>query len=48
MTLTKDEAESLLEFIEIHFIDSLHDDHADNMEYVYNICSIWRKCKDEQ
>lgn len=48
MTITKDEAESLLDFIECYFIDTLKDNDVDNMKYVYNICSIWRKCKDEQ
>lgn len=45
MQITKDEAESLLDFIELDFIEGVRHDDCDNIEYVANICSIWRKAK---
>lgn len=45
MQITKDEAESLLDFIELDFIEGVRHDGCDNMEYIANICSIWRKAK---
>lgn len=44
--ITRVQAESLLDFIEYEFIDSIrHADDCDNMEYVANICDVWRACK---
>lgn len=44
MDLTKDEIESLLIFIELMFIPSVRSDaDCDNMQYIANICSAWRK-----
>lgn len=45
MQITKDEAVSLLDFIEVDFIESISRGECDNMEYVTNICSIWCKAK---
>lgn len=43
--ITKAEAESLLDFIEIAFIEDVRNGECDNMEYVANICSVWAKAK---
>jgi hypothetical protein len=46
--ITDDEAESLLDFIELHFIDSIRDDpDADSMIYIANIGSVYKKLCDE-
>ncbi len=43
--LTKGEAESLLEFIELNLIESIRADaDCDNIVYVENLIKIWRKC----
>lgn len=48
--ITQSQAESLLDFIEVHFLSSLRNDvDIDNMQYVANICDIWKmlneRCK---
>lgn len=48
--ITQSQAESLLDFIEVHFLSSLRTDvDIDNMQYVVNICDIWKmlneRCK---
>ena len=48
--ITQSQAESLLDFIEVPFLSSLRSDvDIDNMQYVANICDIWRmlneRCK---
>ena len=44
--ITRDQAESLLDFIEREFIDTIRNDEGcDNMEYVANVCDVWRACK---
>lgn len=45
--LTKDEGKSLADFIEIYFIGIIHDDpDVDNLEWVCDICSAYRKLKE--
>ena len=43
--LTKDEAESLLDYLEINLIQNIKDNpDVDSMVWLDNIMSIWRKC----
>ena len=45
--LTEDERISLAEFIEVYFIDSIHNDpDVDNLKWVCDICSAYRKLKE--
>lgn len=47
--LTQDEAEALLDWLEIHFIDDIRkDDNVDSMEWLHNMMVIWRKCSDAE
>ena len=47
ITITKDEAESLLDWLEIHLIDDIRDDtDCDSMEWLSNMMSIYNKCKE--
>lgn len=44
--ITIDEAESLLDFIELNFINSIREDpDCDSMEYVANVGSIYKKLR---
>lgn len=44
--ITKEEAESLLDFIEVSFFDTIrNDEDVDNLEWVINIMSVYQKCK---
>lgn len=44
--ITRDQAESLLDFIEYEFIDSIRNDEGcDNMGYVAHVCEVWSACK---
>lgn len=44
--LTRDECESLLDWLEIHLIDDIRgDDDIDSMEWLSNMMSIYNKCK---
>lgn len=46
-SISYDEAISLADFIQFSFIKSIKDDmDVDNMEYIANICSVYRKCQD--
>lgn len=46
LNLTESAAESLLEFIELEFIPSLHrDSEWDNMDYLVNMCDIYKELK---
>lgn len=43
--LTESEAASLLDYLELHFIQNVRDDtDVDSMLWMDNIMSIWRKC----
>lgn len=44
--LTKEEAESLVNFINNHFIDSIENGYND-MNYISNIASIWKQIAPE-
>ena len=47
INITRDQAISLLDFIEFNFINSIRDDpDCDSMEYVCNICEIYKKIKE--
>lgn len=48
VTLTRDEAESLHDFIECGFIEFIKaaGDEIDNMKWLYHIANIWKKCDD--
>ena len=44
--LTNEEAESLLDWLELHFIDTVRTDtDVDSMEWLRNMTRIWEKCK---
>lgn len=44
--ITKEEAESLIDLIEVTFFDMIRNDtEIDNMEWIVNIISIYQKCK---
>ena len=41
--ITKGQIESLIEFIDLNFLPSIrNDEDIDNMDYIYNICDIYR------
>lgn len=41
--ITKEQIESLIDFINLHFIPSIRNDvNIDNMDYICNICDIYR------
>ena len=45
--ITKDEAESLVDFIEVNIFDQIKNDpDTDNMVWLYNVCAVWKKCKE--
>lgn len=45
--LTEDQCVSLMDFIELEFIQSLRNDpDADNLQYVINICDIYKAVKE--
>lgn len=48
IALTREEAESLHDFIECGFIEFIKEagDEIDNMKWLYHICNIWKKCDD--
>lgn len=44
LKLTKAEEDSLKDYIEYYFIESIrHDEEVDSLLYVYNILNIYRK-----
>lgn len=46
VSITRDEAESLVDWIEIDFIDDIrNNEDCDSLEYIENILRIYRKCK---
>ena len=46
VNITNAEAESLLDWLEIHLIDDIREDtDADSMEWLSNMISIYNKCK---
>ena len=45
ITITSDEADSLKEFIEMNFFDSIRNDpDVDNLIWAKNILSVYEKC----
>lgn len=47
VSITRDEAESLADWIETDFIDDLRNNEDGNsLEFIENILRIYRKCKD--
>lgn len=45
--ITNDEASSLRDFIEYTLLDLIRNDtDVDDMDYVYNIVNIWKRCED--
>lgn len=47
IVITGDEAESLLDWLEIHLIDDIrNDEDVDSVEWLANMMSIWKKCKE--
>lgn len=47
ITITMDEAESLLDYLEINLIQNIRDDtDVDSMEWLCNMVSIYMKCKE--
>lgn len=46
ISITKSQAENLLEFIDIYFINSMRDDEeVDNMSYLCDMCDVYKKLK---
>ena len=46
LDITKSQAKSLIEFIEIEFLNSLRNDvDIDNMQYVVNVCDVYKELK---
>ena len=46
VNISLDEAESLLDWLEIHLIDDIRGDaDVDSMEWLSNMMSIYNKCK---
>ena len=46
LTLTPDQAENLADFIDIHFLSEIRENEdIDNLEYVCDMCEIYRKLK---
>lgn len=46
LVLTFSQAENLVEFFELHFIDSIrNDEELDNMNYLTDMCDIYKKLK---
>ena len=44
--ITKDEAESLMDFIEINIFDIIRNDpDIDSIEWLKNIMAVYQKCK---
>lgn len=44
--ITKDEAESLVDFIETNIFDNIRsDEDVDSIEWLCNIMSVYKKCK---
>ena len=45
--ITKEEAESLLDFIGLNFFDAIREDEdIDNLEWAMNIMLVYKKCKE--
>lgn len=45
--ITKEEAESLLDFIEVSFYEVIRNDvDIDNINWAVNIMSLYQKCKE--
>ena len=46
--LTKDEAEALMNHLEIYILQEIRDDDAyDNLGYLLNLIHVYEKCKEE-
>ena len=46
-SISYEEAISLADFIQFNFIESIRNDtDIDSMEYITNICSVYKKCQD--
>ena len=45
LELDKNKAASLLDFIEVDFLNGIIESRADNLEYVCNICEIYKQLK---
>lgn len=44
--ITKDEAESLMDFIEMNIFDIIREkDEIDSLEWLANIMTVYKKCK---
>ena len=47
--ITKDEAESLVDFIKTSIFDSIREDpDVDSIEWLCNIMSVYKKCKESE
>ena len=47
ITITMDEAESLIDWMECNLIDDIRNDtDVDSMEWLCNMVSIYKKCKE--
>lgn len=46
VTLTKEEAASLLDYLETWFPHNLRDEEEwDSLQWLYNVLSVWKKCQ---
>lgn len=49
VNMTKSEVESLADFIEANIFDTIRNDpNIDNIEYLANLMSIWKKCTEKE
>ena len=48
VTLTPDEAASLLDYLEVWFPENLKDDDWDSLQWLYNVMNVWKKCQAAQ
>lgn len=49
VNLTKGEVEPLADFIETNIFDTIRNDlNIDNIEYLANLMSVWKKCTEKE
>jgi len=47
VAITKGEAVSLFDYLEIHLLDDIRSDYdIDSMEWLHNMMNVWKKCKE--
>lgn len=46
LTMTKSQVSNLLEFFDLNFTESIRSDGIDNMEYIVDMCEIYKSLKE--